>query len=220
MANEHLDDHELGELARNWLRNNFGAILIGLAGGLGLIWGYGKYQDWRVVERDRAGLDYGRYLAAVEKKDADEIQKIGAELRTKFKDSPYAVLTAMSEAERAIASGDKKEEAVASLRWAQDNANSPELKDLARLRLSRALIDSGKLDEALSVLTSIQSIGFGGPVNEARGDILLAQGKAADAKLAYEQALAELDAVTPRRKFVEMKRDDIGATANSSKAGA
>lgn len=221
MANEFLDDHEQGERVRTWLRNNFGAVLIGLAGGVALIWGYGKYQDWSVVARDRAGNDYGRYLAAVEKKDADEVKKIGAELRDKYKKSPYAVLTAMNEAEQALAEGGKQAEAIASLRWALNNATSDELKDLTSLRLARALIDSGALDEALLVVDAIKSTGFGGPVAELRGDILLAQGKAADAKAAYEQALAQFDAVSARRRFVEMKRDDIGLpAAATTKAGS
>jgi len=219
MSNEFLDEHEQSERVRNWLRNNFGSIVLGIVGGIAAIWGVGKFQDWREDTRDRAGQQYSQYLAAVEKKDAAEIKNLGTDLRTKFADSPYAVLSAMSEAEKAFAEGGKPEEAVASLQWAYDNAKLEELKELAGLRLARALIEAGKLDQALTLINSIKSPGFSAPVAEARGDILLAQGKQADARLAYEQALTELDSASARRRFVEMKRDDIGVIAAPPKVG-
>lgn len=211
MATEHLDEHEQSELVRKWLHNNFGSILLGLAGGIGAIWGAGKYQDWRAEAADRAGQQYGLYLAAAEKKDADEIKKFGALLRTEYAKSPYAVLSAMSEAEKALTEGGKVEEALASLQWAYDHAEFAELKSLAALRLARAELAAGKLDAALSRVSTIESSGFSAQAAEVRGDILLAQGKPAEARTAYEQALSELDSASPRSRFVEMKRDDLAA---------
>jgi predicted negative regulator of RcsB-dependent stress response len=211
MANELLDEHEQSEYVRNWLRNNFGSILLGLAGGIGAIWGVGKYQDWRSDALDRAGQQYGVYLAAVEKKDAEEIKKLGTALRTEYPTSPYAVLSAMSEAEKALAEGGKVDEALASLQWAHDHAEFEELKSLAALRLARALLDAGKFDQASALTARIDAKGFAAQAAELRGDILLAQNQAADAKAAYEQALAEMDSASPRFRFVEMKRDDIAA---------
>ncbi len=213
MADDILDEHEQSERVRNWMRNNFGSILLGIAGGIAAIWGAGKFQDWRQDSRDRAGQQYSQYLAAVEKKDAAEIKNLGADLRSKYADSPYAVLSALSEAETLLAAGGKSEEALASLQWAHDNAKLAELKDLAGLRLARAQIDAGKFDQALSVVNSIKSPGFTAPAAEVRGDVLIAQSKPADARLAYEQALTEMDVASARYRFVEMKRDDIAGTS-------
>jgi predicted negative regulator of RcsB-dependent stress response len=211
MATELLDEHEQSELVRNWLRKNFGAILLGLAGGIGAIWGIGKYQDNRAAVLDRAGEQYGVYLAAVEKKDAEEIKKLGSALRSEYAQSPYAALSAMGEAETLLAAGGKTDEAIASLKWAHEHSKFEELQALAALRLARALVDGGKSDEALKLIAEIKAQGFSAQAAELRGDILLAQGKPSEAKAAYEQSLAELDSSSARRRFVEMKRDDLPA---------
>jgi predicted negative regulator of RcsB-dependent stress response len=220
MATEHLDEHEQSEFVRNWLRNNFGSILLGLAGGIGAIWGVGKYQDWRADALDRAGQQYGLYLAAVEKKDADEIKKLGTALRTEYAQSPYAALSAMSEAEKALAEGGKVDQALASLKWAHDHAEFPELKSLAALRMARALLDAGKFDEAKALVDAIDTKGFIAQAKEVRGDILLAQNQAAEAKIAYEQALTEMDSASPRFRLVEMKRDDLAGLASAAPVAA
>jgi predicted negative regulator of RcsB-dependent stress response len=44
-----------------------------------------------------------------------------------------------------------------------------------------------------------------------RGDILAAQGKAQDARAAYQSALEKLDARSQYRALVEMKLDATGA---------
>lgn len=209
MATELLDDHEQSEVARKWVRNNIGWILLGLAAGIGAIWGVEKYQDWRADALDRAGQQYGLYLAAVEKKDAAEIKKLGSALRSNYPESPYAALSAMSEAEKVLAAGGKVDNAIASLQWAYDNSKFDELKDLAALRLARALLDAGKLDDAMKLVDGVKANGFSAQAAELRGDIQLAQGKPGDARTAYEQSLAELDSSSPRRRYVEMKRDDL-----------
>lgn len=219
MATELLDEHEQSELVRNWLRNNFGSIILGLVGGIGAIWGIGKYQDWRAESLDRAGQQYSLYLAAVEKNDADEIKKLGSALRNDYARSPYAVLSAMAEAEKALSDGSKVDAAVASLQWAHDHAEFDELKALAALRLSRALLAAGKLDQAATLVGTVTSKGFSAQAAEVRGDILLAQGKSTAARTAYEQALVELDSASARRSLVEMKRDDLPASGPSPKVG-
>jgi predicted negative regulator of RcsB-dependent stress response len=213
MATELLDEHEQSELVRNWLRKNFGSILLGIAGGIGAIWGVGKYQDWRADALDRAGQQYGLYLAAVEKKDADEIKKLGTALRSEYAESPYAALSAMSEAEKALAEGGKVDQALASLQWAHEHAQFPELKSLAALRWARALLDAGKFDQAKDLLVKVDAKGFAAQAAEVRGDILLAQNQAAEAKAAYDQALAAMDSASPRFRLVEMKRDDLASEA-------
>ena len=218
MSTELLDDHEQSELARSWMQNNFAWILLGLVAGIGAIWGVEKYQDSRVVAMDRASQQYTQYLAAVEKNDADEIKKLGGALRAEYPDSPYAALSAMSEAEKTLAAGGKVEDAVASLQWAHQHAEFGELKDLTALRLARTLVDAGRLDEAQKLVDEVKSKGFAAQAAELRGDIQLAQGRPADARTAYDASLAELDGTSPRRRLVEMKRDDLAGAAAAAAA--
>lgn len=209
MAIEVLDEHEQSELVRNWLRSNGGWIFAGLVVGIGLIVGNNFYDSWRSKQLDHAGSAYAKYLEAVEKKDQDTVKSLGESLRSEHAGSPYAVLSAMAEAQTIIADGGEIATALDSLRWARDHAKLPELVTLASLRLARALLQTGDLSGALAALNAIDGKGFAAEIAELRGDILLAQGQAVEARSAYDEALISMDATAPRRSLVEMKRDDV-----------
>lgn len=227
MAIEVLDEHEQSELVRNWLRSNGGFLFAGLVVGIGVIVGNSFYDKWRATQIDQAGSAYAKYLEAVEKKDQETIKSLGENLRSEHASSPYAVLSAMSEAQTIIANGGELDAALASLQWAAEHAKLPELESLASLRLARAQLQTGALDKALVTVDGIEGKGFAAEIAELRGDIRLAQGQAAAARAAYEEALLGMDATAPRRSMVEMKRDDLAvagavtpsAAGDASKAG-
>jgi len=75
-----------------------------------------------------------------------------------------------------------------------------ELRDLARLRLASVLLDDQAYDEALKQLDGGSSAGFVVRFQDTRGDILDAQGKTAEARAAYQAALARLDEAEPGGK--------------------
>ncbi|MGD9583726.1 MAG: YfgM family protein [Lysobacterales bacterium] len=220
MAIEVLDEHEQSELVRNWLRSNGGWIFAGLVAGMGVIVGSNFYDHWRASQLDQAGSAYAEYLEAVDKKDQDQIKSLGAGLRSQHADSPYAVLSAMAEAQTIVAEGGDMASALDSLRWARKHAKLPELETLASLRLARAQLQTGALDEALSTVKEIQGKGFAAELAELHGDILAAQGQAAEAHAAYEEALVSMDATAARRSLVEMKRDDLALVSANTPAAA
>lgn len=221
MAIELLDEHEQSERVRNWFRNNFGSIIIGLAGGIGAIWAWGYFQDWRDIKRSEASNEYTRYLAAIESKDEEAIKTSGDKLRSQYPDTAYAVLSAMGEAETKLSAAAKTDtnSAIPSLAWANQHAQLPELRDLAALRLARVQYDAGNLDAALELATKVNSKGFAAQASELKGDVYLTQGKMAEARSAYEQSLLDLDASSARRRSIEMKRDDLPVTGAVIKAG-
>ena len=47
---------------------------------------------------------------------------------------------------------------------------------------------------------------------DLRGDALAAAGRAADARTAYQTALAKLDPKSPYRNYVQVKHDALGGT--------
>lgn len=220
MAIEVLDEHEQSELVRVWLHNNGGWIFAGLLAVVGIIVGSTQYSNWRAKQLDLAGSAYAKYLEAVANKDQASVQSLGDTLRKEHSGSPYAVLSAMSEAESLLDDGTKIEPALESLRWAKAHAKLPELQSLVSLRLARVLLQSGDLDQALSTLGEIQGSGFAAEVAELRGDILLAKGQAEQARSAYDEALLTLDATAPRRSLVEMKRDDLALAGANATAAA
>jgi predicted negative regulator of RcsB-dependent stress response len=91
-----------------------------------------------------------------------------------------------------------------------EHAKEDELRDVARLRLARVLIDEKKPDEALKLLEAKHGDSFTGLYADVKGDVLLAQGKRQEARAAYQVALDKSDAASPLRQIIQLKLDAVG----------
>jgi predicted negative regulator of RcsB-dependent stress response len=212
MALELMDEHEQGELVRNWLRQNAVAILVGIVAGLGLIIGWQQYQANKRSAAGEAQAGYRTFTEALEKNDAAAAKKAADALRGKFAESPYATFAALRQAKDAVQKGEAKA-AVESLEWARTHAPLPALAELATLRLARARLDSGDAKAALALLGEVKDEGYKAAVSELRGDALVALARKDEARKAYDEALTLLDPTSREREFVEMKRDDLPLAA-------
>jgi len=85
------------------------------------------------------------------------------------------------------------------------------IKPIAGLRLARVLNDQGKADEALAQLGKISNDAFKAQVAEVRGDILHKQGKAEEARDAY-QAAADAGGLQSSSEL-KLKMDDLALPA-------
>jgi predicted negative regulator of RcsB-dependent stress response len=72
------------------------------------------------------------------------------------------------------------------------------------------LLDEKQYDDALKTLDVKTDDAFAGLFADLKGDILAAAGKSAEAKSAYETALAKIDPKSPYRAFVQVKFDALG----------
>lgn len=211
-----LDEHEQGEKVRKWLQENGSSILIGLALGLGGIWGFGKYTEMQGARYSEASDKYVALTEAIEKKDEAAIKALSEAMRSTYAKSPYAVLAAIDESARLTAEG-KLEDAVKSLEFARDHAaDLPQLGELAALRLARLQLALNKPEEALATVGATKNDGYKALAAEIRGDALFAQKKFKEAQAAYDESLTHFDATSPRRSIVEMKRDDLATTAEGT----
>lgn len=215
MAFEVLDEHEQGELVQKWLRENAMSIIIGVALGLLLIFGWQQWRGHRDAHRLDAAVQYGVFGADLDKKDADGAKQIAAKLQSDFADTPYATLAALRLAEEAAAKGDNAA-AQTSLQAAYDHAGIDALKTLAGLYLARAEIAQNKAKDALDFLDKLPQAGYASMRQELRGDALAALGRKDEARTAYSDALANLDPNAGNRAFIEMKRNDLGGEEKKS----
>jgi len=81
-------------------------------------------------------------------------------------------------------------------------------------------IDEKQYDAALATLDAKHPPSFDGMFADLRGDALAAAGRAADARAAYENALAKLDAKSAYRNYVQVKHDAIPAAPKVAEANA
>ena len=86
---------------------------------------------------------------------------------------------------------------------------------VARTRLAAVLLQQQKHDQALQVLAVNYPPQFAAAIEEIKGDVLAAQGKAQLAREAYQKAqLAQPPA--PNTQFLQQKLQDIGVSAANS----
>ena len=94
------------------------------------------------------------------------------------------------------------------LEWLVANSSDPSLVPLAKLRLAGVLLEKKQYDQALAQVADAPAA-FAGLYADRRGDILLAQGKTAEAKKAWETALEALGS-DPATQIVQLKIDALG----------
>ena len=98
-----------------------------------------------------------------------------------------------------------------------DKASDDEYRALAHLRLSALALDKKGYDEALKQVDAIKSPEFAALANDRRGDILLAQGKKAEAIKAFDAAWKALGEQLDYRRVVEAKLTSLGAAPAADK---
>ncbi len=216
MAEEILDSHEQGEAVRKWLQSNGSSIVVGIAVGVAALFGYQRWQDSRLSHAGEAMLQFQQLQAAAESDEAGFDAYLTA-LTGSYKDTPFAAMALFTQADRKLAAGDD-EAALAALRQAVEVARPDSLANVARLRLTRALIAAGQADEAIRQLDRAAPEGFKALKAELRGDALRLQGQAQAARTAYEDALSFLDAGSIGRELVEIKLADLTLASTSPAA--
>lgn len=215
MAFEVLDEHEQGELVQKWLRENVLTILIGVGLGLVLIFGWQQWRSHQAQHRLDAATQYDVLSSNMTKKDYDAAKQIGEKIKSDYPDTPYAVLSAMAQADIAALRADP-ETVHAQLQWAYDHAGIDALKTLAGMRLASSDIARNKAQDALDLLDKLPASGYSAMSQELRGDALAALGRKDEARAAYTDALTHLDVGAANRSFVEMKLNDLSVEKKSS----
>jgi predicted negative regulator of RcsB-dependent stress response len=166
---------------------------------------------------EASGL-YDQLLVSLQTKDNAKVQRIATDIETKYESSSYAQMSALAAAKSAFDAADLKT-AKAQLNWVVAHGNE-EYQSIAKLRLSGVLLDEKAYDEGLKLLATPFLPQFAGAVADRKGDILLAQNKVAEARTAYQAALAAMGKKDPGRQVVELKLEAIGGTVATPKAAA
>jgi predicted negative regulator of RcsB-dependent stress response len=218
MALELMDEHEKGEHVRAWLRQNGGAIVIGVGLGLALIFGWQWWQRSQAQHRETAALQYQVLSDARERKEIDTVVAVADELARKYEDTPYAALAALQLADVKLTAGDDAAALAALQQVAELAKEDPALSALANLRRARVLLESGDAAAALALVEALPEKHYAGLAAELRGDALHALKRLDEAREAYRAALTELDTGAPTRRIVEMKLSDLGGAPESKEA--
>lgn len=200
-------EEEQVEALKRWWQKNGTTLIVALVVFLGAVFGFRYWQDY---QRQQAASASAVYQQMVDQLDANPEQalELGRRIVADYPSSGYASMASLAMGKIAMQRGEP-DGAASHFRLVMESAATPELKQIARLRLARVLLELEQADEALGVLESGDPGSFRAAYDEVKGDIYLAQGKRQEAHNAYANALNGYANLPSKREILQMKLDDV-----------
>ena len=209
MATYDLDEQERLDELKAWWKRWGSLVMVGLAVLIASAAGWRYWQNHTVSQSLEAATVYEKLTQSLAANDAKAAREAGSMLIDQYKGTAYAPRAAMLLA-KLNASGKDLKSAQSQLEWAVANSKEPTVKDLSRLHLAGVQLDQKQYDDALKTLAGSHSDAFAFRFEDLRGDVLMAQGKQAEARAAYQAAFGKMDDNNPYRSIVELKLDALG----------
>jgi predicted negative regulator of RcsB-dependent stress response len=199
-------EDEQVEALKKWWKENGKSVIGGIVLGAAIIGGWQGWQGWQRSAGEAGSMMYDTLRQAVRSGQIDEAIEQGKRLIGEHGSSAYASFAGLDLARLAYQKGEKSA-ARGHLEWVADSAPDPTLREVARLRLARLLMDMGETDALAALLDQAPLQAFAGEFDVLRGDLARVQGDRAAARQAYLDALA---AGVDDAAFVRMKLVDVG----------
>lgn len=204
----HSDQDELDKL-KGWWKTYGNSLIAGVVLGVAILVG-GKYWTQHLnSQREAASALYEDMLTAARERKGDQLATLAGRLQKDYPRTPYAGMGALLAA-RAHFDAGNAEAARQQLDWAVQHARHEPTVHVARLRLARLHAAGGRLDAALALIPAKDMGGFETEYHELKGDLLLAQGKRAEARQAYRDAVRFQRELGPHRQVLRLKLADLG----------
>ncbi len=211
MANQlDLEEQEqLDQIKHFWKQygNLITWVLIAILGAYASWNGYQYYQRSQATQA-AALFDELERLAG--EGDPAKVQRAFTDMKDKFGGTAFAMQGGLLTAKLQEEAG-KVDDAKAALVWVAQKASDPAYQAVARLRLAGLLAQAKDYPGALAQLAGEFPVEFVALVADRKGDVLMLQDKAAEARSQYQKAYAGLDERSGYRKLVEIKLTALGA---------
>ena len=183
---------------------------------------FAGWNGWQWYQRDqaaKAGAMFDELDRAARAGDVDRVGRVFGDLKERYPRTAFAQQGGLLAAKTQFDKG-QADAARASLTWVAEHAVEDEMRTVGRLRLAALQSEAKQYDEALKTLAGAQTPGFEGLVEDRRGDILLAHGKAAEALTAYQAAYKAMGERVEYRRLIEAKLTALGASPVAPGAAA
>ncbi|MBT8126174.1 MAG: tetratricopeptide repeat protein [Gammaproteobacteria bacterium] len=197
------------EAIKKWWKENGASLVLGLGIGIAALLGWREYLAYQTEHSAEASdlFEAVQTQIANEMLDATHISKADL-IRNEYEDTPYAALVSLLQASHEYDSGNT-ESALTHLRWAIENSSETDVKYVASLRLARLLIAEQQYDQAEAILLADHPAGFNVGYEELKGDLYVAKGEIAMARVAYDKAINA--AAGGASRWLRLKRQDLGS---------
>lgn len=210
------DQEQLDDLKAFW--KQYGSLITWVLT-LALL-AFAGWNGWRLWERNQATAAAGLFDEldkAVQAGDPARAGRAFNDLKDRYPRTALAQQAGLLSAKVQLEKG-QADAGRAALAWVAENATEDEYKAIARMRLAGVMMEAKQYDDALKQLDGVKAPSFDALLADRRGDILLAQGKAAEAQAAYSAAYKAMDDKLDYRRLVEAKLTALGAAPAASAA--
>jgi predicted negative regulator of RcsB-dependent stress response len=211
-----LNEMEQWELAKRKAKELWVYVVAGVALGLGALGGWNWWKDRREAQAETASARYEEMVEAYARNDQTRALTLLDELKNEYEWTAYPALGSLVAGGKQVETNEL-DKAVASLKFAMDNAHDDEIRMIARLRLARVMSAQARHDEALALLTVEDAGGFTARISDTRGDVLLAKGDRDGALKSYLAARSQENDRSLDRDLLDLKIRDLGGTPPESK---
>ncbi len=205
-------DEEQVEAIKRWWKENGKSVIGGIVLGFAVIGGWQGWQGYQQNQGEAASMIFDTMRQAIRNGQQDQAINDGKRLIGEYSGTAYASFAALELARQSYGRGEKAA-ARNHLQWVTESAPDVSLKELARLRLGRLLLDMNELDALKKLLAEPVDPAFAGEFAVLRGDLAHTRGDADAARQAYQDAL--LKGVEDER-VLRMKLVDVGGQVPTS----
>jgi predicted negative regulator of RcsB-dependent stress response len=200
----YMTEEEQVELIKSWWKKYSNVILIVVSIIL-LTFSAIKYWTWHKENKvKQASMTYEQMMLSFANKDFKAVRSYSQDLIKGYKYNIYADAACLALAKIAI-TNEKYTNAKKFLNIVLMNSHSTLMKDIAKLRIARILLEEKDYLKALSETDTIKTKAYISIVNELKGDIYNALGKNNIAIKYYKKAASNITTASADNLFLEMK---------------
>ena len=167
------------------------------------------YQYWQRNQASQAASMFDEVERLAKLGDVSKVERAFGDMKDRYASTAYAQQSGLLVAKMYHEAG-KVDSAKSALQWVASEASDDGYRAIAKLRLAGILAEAKALPDALTQLDGAFPTEFLPLVADRKGDLLILQGKTADAKTQYLKAYKAFDERTEYRRLVELKLNALG----------
>jgi|AntRauTorcE11898_2_1112593.scaffolds.fasta_scaffold18857_2 predicted negative regulator of RcsB-dependent stress response len=211
-------EEEQIESFKEWWNKNGKSLMAGVVIAAAGVGGWKGWESYQANQAESASTIYSQLTQVVANGTGEErdlqASALIEQLTSDFDKTVYADYARLFAARLAV-ERDEFEQAQGHLRTALESTRVEAIELVTRLRLARILNSQDQISEALSLLDVPDAGGFTADFESLRGDLLMSQGEALQARQAYQKALEASRAAGESAPLVEIKLDSLATRGDA-----
>ncbi len=203
-----LEEQDQLDALKTWWKTNGNKVLIVVGVAAAVVIGYQGWKQYQ-VQQSQAASEKFMILGDTSPTDVETIKTLSAEIMENYPSTPYAARAALLSAKTNYNAKDIDSAKLQS-EWAYKNAKEEAVKTLAQLQLAGILFEQKDYDAALKLVNEKHEPSFDGLFADLKGDILVAQNKPEEAKIAYQDAIKAFEFGSRYARYTQHKLEALG----------